>query len=49
VSTPAEIIEQFYTAFAKQDAEAMLACYHPEVTFSDPVFVDLDAREAGGM
>jgi ketosteroid isomerase-like protein len=49
VSTPAEIIEQFYTAFAKQDAEAMIACYHPKVTFSDPVFVDLDAREACGM
>ncbi|PRQ09249.1 nuclear transport factor 2 family protein [Enhygromyxa salina] len=47
--TPAETIEQFYTAFAKQDADAMVACYHPNVSFSDPVFVDLDAREACGM
>jgi ketosteroid isomerase-like protein len=49
MSTPAAIIEQFYAAFANQDAEAMLACYHPDVSFSDPVFVDLDAREACGM
>ncbi|KIG19618.1 Ketosteroid isomerase-related protein [Enhygromyxa salina] len=47
--TPTEVIEQFYTAFAKQDAEGMVACYHPKVTFSDPVFVGLDAREACGM
>ena len=44
-----QLIEQFYTAFAAGDAEAMVACYHPEVRFSDPVFVDLDAREASGM
>jgi ketosteroid isomerase-like protein len=27
----------------------MAACYAPDATFSDPVFVGLDAREAGGM
>ena len=49
VSTHAELIDRFYAAFAAQDAEAMIACYHPEVRFSDPVFPDLDAREAAGM
>lgn len=27
----------------------MAACYGPEATFTDPVFVSLDARETGGM
>lgn len=49
MSTHAELIERFYTAFAERDAEAMIACYHPQLRFSDPVFVDLDAREAAGM
>src|SRR5512147_829288 len=45
----AQLIEQFYGAFAKRDAEGMIACYHAQVRFSDPVFVDLDAREVAGM
>jgi ketosteroid isomerase-like protein len=49
MSPHAELIEQFYTAFAQRDAERMVACYHANVRFSDPVFVDLDAREATGM
>jgi ketosteroid isomerase-like protein len=49
MSNHIQIIEQFYTAFAKRDAAGMLACYHAQVRFSDPVFVDLDAREAAGM
>jgi ketosteroid isomerase-like protein len=49
MSNHAQLIEQFYSAFAKRDAEGMIACYHAQVRFSDPVFVDLDAREAAGM
>jgi ketosteroid isomerase-like protein len=49
MSNHAQLIEQFYRSFAKRDAEGMIACYHPQVRFSDPVFVDLDAREAAGM
>lgn len=49
MSTQANTIEKFYTAFAEQNAEEMLDCYHPDVSFSDPVFVDLDAREVAGM
>lgn len=52
-STPAEpnaaLIEAFYSAFARRDAEAMAACYHPEVEFSDPVFPDLQGEAAGDM
>lgn len=43
------LIERFYAAFAARDAEAMVACYHPSVAFSDPVFVGLDAPHARGM
>ena len=46
---PTEIITKFYTAFARGDAAAMGACYHPEVTFRDPVFGELHGDEARGM
>lgn len=45
----AELLTRFYSAFQRRDAEAMAACYHPEVRFSDPVFPDLKGREAGDM
>jgi hypothetical protein len=48
--TPADdLIERFYGAFAQCDGASMAGCYAPQGTFSDPVFVGLDAREAGGM
>ena len=34
----AQLIERFYTAFAKGDAATMAACYAPDATFADPVF-----------
>ncbi|HZL49277.1 MAG TPA: nuclear transport factor 2 family protein [Solirubrobacteraceae bacterium] len=40
---------RFYGAFAESDGAGMAACYTPDATFSDPVFQELDAREAGGM
>ncbi len=43
------LIERFYAAFARRDAVGMLACYHPQVTFSDPVFPALDARGVATM
>ena len=45
----ASLIERFYQAFQQQDAEAMAACYHPEVVFNDPVFKDLRGERAGNM
>lgn len=38
----AELITRFYAAFARRDAIAMAACYHPAASFSDPVFGELD-------
>jgi len=45
----AQLIERFYAAFARRDAAAMAACYHPQCTFSDPVFPDLDHDAAVAM
>jgi len=45
----AALIERFYDAFARHDGEAMVACYHPNVEFSDDVFGELTSAEAGGM
>ena len=44
-----KLIETFYTAFQKLDAEAMARCYHADARFSDPVFPDLSATEASAM
>ncbi|MBL8508912.1 MAG: nuclear transport factor 2 family protein [Chitinimonas sp.] len=45
----AALIQRFYQAFQRQDAEAMAACYHPDVVFDDPVFIGLRGHEAGDM
>jgi len=38
------LIERFYSAFQKRDAETMAACYSPQATFRDPVFTLQGAR-----
>ncbi|MEO8705861.1 MAG: nuclear transport factor 2 family protein [Kofleriaceae bacterium] len=45
----ARLIHTFYTAFQKRDPEAMVACYHPDIWFSDPVFQELRGPRAGNM
>jgi len=44
-----ELIDTFYTAFAKGDWQTMTGCYHDEVEFNDPVFKGLKGKEAGAM
>lgn len=44
-----DVIERFYDAFSRRDAEGMRACYHPDVTFSDPVFTELRGDRARAM
>jgi hypothetical protein len=46
---PRAAIENFYKAFAARDAAGMIASYHPEVSFSDPVFQELDAPKVRAM
>jgi ketosteroid isomerase-like protein len=43
------LVERFYAAFDARDAEAMAACYHPDVVFHDPVFGELRGDEARDM
>jgi ketosteroid isomerase-like protein len=44
-----ELIQTFYRAFQKGDAETMSACYHADIEFSDEVFPLLRGRRAGDM
>ncbi len=43
------VIDKFYQAFQQRDWKIMQACYHPEVTFSDPAFPDLNYQEVKAM
>jgi ketosteroid isomerase-like protein len=43
------LIRDFYTAFARRDAESMAGLYHPDIFFTDPVFPRLHGREASDM
>ena len=48
-ATHVALIQAFYAALGRRDADAMIACYAPDVRFSDPVFTDLDAAGAAAM
>lgn len=45
----AALIHRFYSAFAARDADTMAACYHPDATFRDPAFGELDAAGTVAM
>ena len=49
MNTHEQLLHAFYTAFANNDAKAMTACYHPEVTFQDPAFGQLQGQRAHKM
>jgi ketosteroid isomerase-like protein len=48
-ATPREVAVSFYEAFAARDAKAMGDLYADDATFEDPVFGQLDARQARYM
>jgi ketosteroid isomerase-like protein len=48
-SANAALIERFYSAFARRDVEAMLACYSDDVVFRDPVFGALSGAQVRAM
>jgi ketosteroid isomerase-like protein len=39
------VIRTFFDAFARGDTDAMGRCYHPDISFGDPVFLELEGRE----
>lgn len=44
-----QLIEDFYGAFARHDAEAMVRLYHDDVRFTDPAFGTLLGEEVRDM
>ena len=44
-----KLIRRFYDAFAQRDAEAMIACYHCDIVFTDPAFGTLRGQAVGDM
>lgn len=44
-----ELLVKFYSALAKLDSQTMQECYHPESTFTDPVFGELTHEETLAM
>lgn len=49
MSSNQTLITRFYTAFQQRDYAEMIACYHPDIHFSDPVFMDLHGNQAKAM
>ncbi len=43
------LIDEFYTAFARHDSTAMTALYHDDVVFEDPAFGELKGERAKAM
>ena len=44
-----DLVDTFYSSFQRLDADAMNACYAPDIRFRDPVFQDLEGDRARGM
>ena len=44
-----ELIHRFYTAFSEGNSKEMVACYHDDITFQDPVFGQLQGQRAKAM
>jgi hypothetical protein len=44
-----QLLTQFYSAFARQDAGPMRAAYADNAHFSDPAFPDLHGQQVGDM
>lgn len=44
-----DLIQQFYSAFDRLDAEFMASCYHEDIVFSDPAFGELHGEQVKNM
>ncbi len=44
-----QTLEMFYEAFKDHDAAKMADCYHPNATFSDPAFQNLNSDQVKAM
>ncbi|WP_084960446.1 nuclear transport factor 2 family protein [Thermoactinospora rubra] len=39
------LVSAFFEALSRGDLDAMAACYHPEVSFADPIFPEVEGRD----
>jgi hypothetical protein len=39
------LVSAFFDALGRADLAAMECCYHPEVSFGDPIFLEVEGRE----
>lgn len=39
------LISAFYDALGRGDLDAMTRCYHPEVSFGDPIYQEVEGRD----
>ena len=44
-----QLINRFYSSFQQRDYAGMIACYHLQVEFADPVFQGLKGKQPGAM
>lgn len=44
-----QLIEEFYAAFASQNADTMASCYHENIQFEDPAFGILKGKDVTDM
>ena len=49
MNTNADLINTFYTAFERGDAEGMIECYSDDIIFKDPAFGELHGDDAKNM
>jgi limonene-1,2-epoxide hydrolase len=49
MATSENLIEKFYNAFQRLDAETMVSCYHDDIRFEDPAFGVLNGVQAKNM
>lgn len=49
MTSDSDTIVRFYSAFQEGDFAAMAECYHPDIHFSDPVFLELHGPKAKAM
>ena len=47
--TNSETIYHFYSSLEAGNIEDLLSCYHPQISFSDPVFGELQGDQAHSM
>jgi SnoaL-like domain len=49
MANPKQVVQSFFVCFGKRKAEGMNALYHPQATFTDPVFGRLDVAQTQAM